>query len=37
MPSATFVVCPACSRLMIGQVGSDGSVYPQPHRCEEES
>lgn len=31
--AATFVTCPDCGRLMIGQRhGTD--VYPQPHLCE---
>lgn len=32
MTGATFVRCPECQRLMLGQRVQD-LIYPQPHDC----
>lgn len=36
MSGATFVNCPDCGRLMLGQRHGD-DVFPQPHKCEKRS
>lgn len=37
MSAATFVACPECGRLMLGQRAYGGVVYPQPHKCDDEA
>lgn len=32
MTGATFVICPGCDRLMLGQRLGE-AIYPQPHGC----